>query len=79
VECFKDFGGKPKRKETRWAYIKMDIEELGWDGMDWSNLAQDRNQWRALMNTIINFRFHKMLGIPGITKQKIFSSTKLAS
>jgi hypothetical protein len=36
--------------------IKMDLKEIGWDGMDWIDLAQDRDQWRALMNTIMNLR-----------------------
>jgi hypothetical protein len=68
--------GKPERKRPlgrlrcRWKDIKMDLEGGGWGSMDWSDLAQDRNQWRALMNTIINFRFHKMLGISGTAKQK---------
>jgi hypothetical protein len=34
--------------------IKMDIIEIGWGGMDWIDLAQDRDQWRALVNTVIN-------------------------
>jgi hypothetical protein len=34
----------------------MDIREIGWDGMDWIALAQDRDQWRAIVNTIMNFR-----------------------
>jgi hypothetical protein len=38
--------------------IKMDLREIGWDGMDWSDMAQDRNQWRGLVNTVIN------LGVP---------------
>jgi hypothetical protein len=41
--------------------IKMDHTKPGWDGMDWIDLAQDRDQWRALVNTIITFWFHKML------------------
>jgi hypothetical protein len=34
----------------------MNLREIGWDGMDWIDLAQDRNQWRALMNTVMNLR-----------------------
>jgi hypothetical protein len=36
--------------------IKIDIREIGWDGMDWINLAQTRDQWRALENTVIKLR-----------------------
>jgi hypothetical protein len=36
--------------------IKMDLREIGWDGMDWTDLAQDRDQWRALVNTVMNLR-----------------------
>jgi hypothetical protein len=36
--------------------IKIDLRETGWDGMGWIDLAQDRDQWRTLVNTIINFR-----------------------
>jgi hypothetical protein len=35
--------------------IKMDVNEIGWDGMDWIDLAQDRDQWRALVNAVMNF------------------------
>jgi hypothetical protein len=35
--------------------IKMDLRGIGWDGMDWIDLAQDRNQCRALVNTVSNF------------------------
>jgi hypothetical protein len=34
----------------------MDLREIGWDGVDWINLAQDRDQWRALVNMVMNFR-----------------------
>jgi hypothetical protein len=44
--------GRPRR---RWVdNIKMDLREVGWDSMDWIDLAQDRDQWRALVNTVIN-------------------------
>jgi hypothetical protein len=34
--------------------ITIDLREIGWDVMDWINQAQDRDQWRALVNTIMN-------------------------
>jgi hypothetical protein len=46
--------GRPRHK---WVdYIKMVLREIGWDGMDWIDLAQDRGQWRALVSTVINLR-----------------------
>jgi hypothetical protein len=36
--------------------VKMDLREIGWDGMDWVDLAQDRDQWRALLNAVMNLR-----------------------
>jgi hypothetical protein len=42
--------------------MKMDLREIGWDGMDWIDLAQNSDQWRALVNTAMNLGFHKMLG-----------------
>jgi hypothetical protein len=36
--------------------IKMSVREIGWGGMDWIDLAQDRGQWRALVNTIMHLR-----------------------
>jgi hypothetical protein len=36
--------------------IKMDLRETGWDGVDWIELAQDRDQWRALVNMVMKFR-----------------------
>jgi hypothetical protein len=34
----------------------MDLREISWDGMDWFDLVQDRNQWRVLVNTVMNIR-----------------------
>jgi hypothetical protein len=46
--------GRPRR---RWVdNIKMDLREIGWDGMDFIDLAEDRDQWRAHVNTVINLR-----------------------
>jgi hypothetical protein len=36
--------------------IKMDLREIGWDGIDWMDLAQDRDKWRALVNAVMNLR-----------------------
>jgi hypothetical protein len=36
--------------------IKMDLREVGWDGRDWIDLAQDRDRWRAYMNAVMNLR-----------------------
>jgi hypothetical protein len=46
--------GRPRR---RWVEdINMELRDVGWDGMDWIELAQDRDQWRALVNTAMNLR-----------------------
>jgi hypothetical protein len=36
--------------------IKMDLRETGWGVMNWIDLAQDRDLWRAVVNTVVNFR-----------------------
>jgi hypothetical protein len=51
------------RHRRRWEYnIKMDHREIGWGGMDWIDLAKDRDQWRALVNTVKTFGLHNTLG-----------------
>jgi hypothetical protein len=47
---------KPQgRPRHRWENnIKMDLREIGWGGMDWIDLAQDKNQWTALVKTVMN-------------------------
>jgi hypothetical protein len=45
------------RSRRRWVNnIKIDLREIGWDGIDWVDLTQDRDQWRALVNTVMNLR-----------------------
>jgi hypothetical protein len=46
--------GKPRRKWV--GDIKMDLREIGWDGRNWIELSQDRDQWTALVNTVMNLR-----------------------
>ena len=55
--------GKPERKRTlrrprpRWENnIKIDLQEVGCEGMDWINVAQDRDRWRAVVNAVMNLR-----------------------
>jgi hypothetical protein len=55
--------GKPEgkrplgRRRRRWVDdIKMDLGEIGWDGRGWIELVQDRDQWRALVNTVMKLR-----------------------
>ena len=40
--------------------IKMDLQEVGCSGMDWIDLAQDRDRWRALLNVVMNLGVHKI-------------------
>jgi hypothetical protein len=40
----------------------MDLSEIGWGGMDWIDLDQDRVQWRALVNTVMNLRVPENAG-----------------
>jgi hypothetical protein len=46
--------GRPRRRSVN--NIKMDLREIGWDSVDWIELAKDRDQWRALVNTVMNLR-----------------------
>jgi hypothetical protein len=54
--------GKPEgrrplgRPRHRWVDIKTDLQEVGWRGIDWTDLAQDRNRWQALVNMVMNLQ-----------------------
>jgi hypothetical protein len=62
--AYKVLVGKPEgkrplgRSRHRWEdNIIMDLREMGWEGVDWIHLAQDWNQWRAVVNRVINLLF----------------------
>jgi hypothetical protein len=54
----KSEGKRPlERPRRRWEYgIKMDLREIGWGGVEWIYLAQNRNRWRAVVNAVMNLR-----------------------
>jgi hypothetical protein len=61
--AYRSFVGKPEGKRPlgrprhmREDTIKMDLRQIGWVGMDWIHLSQDRDQWWASVNTIMNLR-----------------------
>jgi hypothetical protein len=83
--------GKPERKRPLgrlrrgWINnIKIDLSEVGLSVVDWVCLAQNRYSWRALLNAVMNFGFHKMLEIYRVAAQLVacrvvLSSTELVS
>jgi hypothetical protein len=63
MNAYRILVGKPEgkkqlgRSKRRWAVsIKMDLGEIEWDDTDWIDLAEDRDQWKALVNTVISLR-----------------------
>jgi hypothetical protein len=53
--CMLDIGGKYRRKETtRKTKTLLDLTETRWSCMNWIDLAQDRNQWRAFVYAVVN-------------------------
>jgi hypothetical protein len=61
---YRSLVGKPegrgllRRPRRRWVdNIRMDLGEVGWGDVDWIGLVQDRNRWRALVNSVLNLRF----------------------
>jgi hypothetical protein len=59
-------GGRPR---LTWGNVKMDLKETGWERVECIDLAQDRHQWLALINAVINFGFHKMLEISRLAEK----------
>jgi len=62
--CVPGFGGETSGKVTNWKTrnrwednIKMDLHEVGFGGMDWIDLAQNRGRWRELVNAVKNLLF----------------------
>jgi hypothetical protein len=77
--------GKPEGKRPlgrprhRWIdSIKVDFREIGWDGVNWIDMAQKRDQWRALVNTVFNLlvpsNAGKILSVCTTTPQEGLSS-----
>jgi hypothetical protein len=68
-DAYKTLMGKPEGKRLLGRprhrggdNIKMDLRGMGWGGVDWFDLAQDRDQWRALVNMLINLRVPENAG-----------------
>jgi hypothetical protein len=59
--------------------IKMHFVQIGWGGVDCIGMAQDRDNWRALVNAVMNFRLHKMLGNYEVVAQVVNSQVALSS
>jgi hypothetical protein len=59
-------GRRPLRKpRRRWVdNIRMDLVEMGWGGVGWIGLAQDRDRWRALVNSVLNLPVSRNAGKP---------------
>jgi hypothetical protein len=51
---------RPRRRRKN--NIKIDLREVGWEDVDWIHLAQDRDQWRAVVNTVMNLRVPQKAG-----------------
>jgi hypothetical protein len=57
----------------------MDLGEVEWGNVDWIGLAQERGKWKAVVNLVLTFRFHKMLGNYRVVSQLVASRVVLSS
>jgi hypothetical protein len=78
--------GNPEGKRTlgrprhRWVdIIRMDLGEVGWGGVDWIVLGQDRDRWTALVSAVMSLRVHKMSGNYRVVSQPVASRVVLSS
>jgi hypothetical protein len=61
-KCVKNFVVKPEGRRPlgmprrSWTLIRMYVMETGWEVVNWIHLAQDKDQWRALVNTVMDIR-----------------------
>jgi hypothetical protein len=60
VKCIQNFGQKPEGKRSlgtrrhKWkGNVRIDLKEMVWEGVDWIHLAEDQDQWQALVNTVM--------------------------
>jgi hypothetical protein len=84
--AYRGLVGKPEERRplgrirSRWVNnIKMNLRDIGSDGMDWIDLARDRDKWMDLVNTVITFGFNKMLGSSCVAAQLAASQERLSS
>jgi hypothetical protein len=73
-------GKRPlRRPRCRWVDIRMDLGEVGWVDVDWIGVVQDRNRWRALVNSVLNLRVPRNAGTlsSGLTSSGLSSSAQL--
>jgi hypothetical protein len=82
--AYKLLVGKPERKRLlgrprrRWVdNIRMDVGEVGWGDVDWIGLAQDRNRWTALVNSVLNLWVNAGKLSSGPTSSGFSSSARL--
>jgi hypothetical protein len=78
--CVKCYLCAVRRPRRRWVdNIRMDLGEVGWGDVDWIGLSEDKNRWRALVNSVLNLRVARNAGklSSGLTSSGLLSSAQL--